>query len=291
MTECQWSIYHGSHFDDLRYSMPELPEVETTCRGIAPHVINQTISQIIIREKRLRWPIPTKILQKELHHQKILSVTRRAKYIYIQFATGYLIIHLGMSGTLQIFPLNTDFRKHDHFECILQNGKILRFNDPRRFGCILWAQDPNQLAIIANLGPEPLSEQFSEKYLYQKAQRRHITIKEFIMNNHIVVGVGNIYASESLFLAGINPLMRAKELTLTQAKALCKAIRHTLEKAIAMGGTTLKDFYQSDGKPGYFSIELKVYGRNNESCYSCTKNIESIRIGQRMTYFCPQCQR
>lgn len=270
--------------------MPELPEVETTCRGIAPHIIDQTITQLIIREKRLRWLIPSEILVKNLISQKVLSVTRRAKYIYIQVTTGYLIIHLGMSGTLQVFPANIPHRKHDHFECILKNGKVLRYNDPRRFGCILWAEDPTQLKIISTLGIEPFDKQFKGEYLYQKAIHRKISIKELIMHNQIVVGVGNIYASESLFLAGIHPLLPANQLTLVEAKKLCKAIQVILEKAITKGGTTLKDFYQSDGKPGYFSQQLKVYGREQEPCVNCKKKIQAIRIGQRMTYFCPKCQ-
>lgn len=271
--------------------MPELPEVEITCRGIAPHIINQPVKKLIIRETRLRWPIPAEIIEKQLMNQRIVSVSRRAKYICIQNANGYLIIHLGMSGTLQIFPENSGIKKHDHFDCVLGNGQILRFNDPRRFGCILWAKEPSQLAIISNLGPEPLSKEFTGNYLYQKACHRQVSIKEFIMNNQIVVGVGNIYASESLFLAGIHPQLPAKLLNPSKAKDLCKAIKQTLEKAILHGGTTLKDFYQSNGKPGYFAQELKVYGRKDKPCFHCKKPIESIRIGQRMSYFCPRCQK
>lgn len=271
--------------------MPELPEVEITCRGIAPHIINQPIKKLVIRERRLRWPIPSEIIEKQLINQKIVSVSRRAKYIFIQNTNGYLIIHLGMSGTLQICPENSPVKKHDHFDCIFANGKMLRFNDPRRFGCILWAVEPNQLAIISNLGPEPLSQQFTADYLYQKAQHRQVSIKEFIMNNQIVVGVGNIYASESLFLAGIHPKLPARLLNRSKANELCKAIKQTLEKAILHGGTTLKDFCQSDGKPGYFAQELKVYGRKDKPCFHCKKLIESIRVGQRMTYFCPKCQK
>lgn len=270
--------------------MPELPEVETTCRGITPHLISQTIHKVIVRESRLRWPIPGATLKKQLISQQILSVSRRAKYIYIQIASGYLIIHLGMSGTLRIYSAKSAIQKHDHFDCILKNGTILRYNDPRRFGCILWAQDPNQLKMIANLGPEPLCVDFTTQYLIQKAKRRQVPIKSLIMNNHIVVGVGNIYASESLFLAGIHPLMPANALTFKNAQKLCHAIKQTLEKAITLGGTTLKDYFQSDGSKGYFANELKVYDRKSEPCYHCKQIIESVRIGQRMTYFCPQCQ-
>ena len=270
--------------------MPELPEVETVCRGIIPHLTGHTITKIIVRESRLRWPIPAPLLQKQLLSQNIISVARRAKYIFIRAPNGYLIIHLGMSGTLQIATAATPLKKHDHFDCVLSNGKILRFNDPRRFGCILWATNPDDLAIIASLGPEPFSKIFSAKYLLQQAQKRKISIKAFIMNNQVVVGVGNIYASESLFLARINPLMPAQELTLPQASQLCKAIKSTLTQAIKLGGTSLKDFRHSDGKLGYFKNELQVYDRRGEKCYRCNVIIQAKKIGQRMTYFCSYCQ-
>lgn len=278
------SVYIGA-------PMPELPEVETTCRGIAPHLLQQTIQDIIVREPRLRWPVAVSTLKKQLISQPILSITRRAKYIYIQVPTGYLLIHLGMSGTVRIVPKDTAVRKHDHFDCILNNGKMLRFNDPRRFGCLLWAKDPEQLPMISHLGPEPFDNTFNATYLLQKAATRKIAIKSFIMDSKIVVGVGNIYASESLFLAKINPFMSSCQLSAPQATLLCKAIKKTLKKAIQHGGTTLKDFCQSDGKPGYFRNELKVYGREHEACVTCHQPISAALIGQRMSYFCKQCQK
>ncbi len=272
--------------------MPELPEVETTVRGIRPHLVKQTIQNVIVRNKQLRWPIPTLTLQRILPTQTILSVMRRAKYILIETSAGILVIHLGMSGTLRLVPKSTRPQKHDHFDCLLEDGLILRYNDPRRFGAILWAGPQlNSLAILKQLGPEPLSPDFHADYLLARAAKRSVAIKQLIMDAKIVVGVGNIYASESLFLANIHPLLRAKDLSAKQAKALCIVIRKVLQAAIKKGGTTLKDFYQSDGKPGYFRNELKVYDREGLDCTLCQTPINSIMLGQRSTYFCPSCQK
>ncbi|MBN9287696.1 MAG: DNA-formamidopyrimidine glycosylase [Gammaproteobacteria bacterium 39-13] len=270
--------------------MPELPEVETTCRGISPHLVNQTITQVIFRHKQLRWPIPIKALKDHLIDATITEVSRRAKYILIQVPTGTVVIHLGMSGTLRIVSATTPLRAHDHFDCILSSNKILRLNDPRRFGALLWLPNHHTLAQLENLGPEPLSTEFTATYLYQSAQKHRSPIKTFIMNQKVVVGVGNIYASESLFMAKIHPEYPANALSLTQYQDLHKAIQKVLGKAIKKGGTTLKDFCQSDGKPGYFSQELKVYDRQEEPCLSCQSPIHAIRLGQRSTYFCPRCQ-
>lgn len=270
--------------------MPELPEVETTCRGILPHIIKRNITKVTIRQKRLRWEIPVRLLQQQLLAQPILGVSRRAKYILIELPTGVLIIHLGMSGTLRITSESSILQPHDHFVCTLNNGKSLRLNDPRRFGCVLWAKKPEELTIFQRLGPEPLSTEFNANYLHNKARKRQIAIKNFIMNNHIVVGVGNIYASESLFLAQIHPEMSAAKLTLEEADKLCRAIRKVLKAAIKAGGTTLKDFYNSEGKPGYFSTQLKVYGKTGEPCEVCERPIFSTIIGQRTSYFCGYCQ-
>lgn len=272
--------------------MPELPEVETTVRGIRPHLVEKTIKNVLIRNKQLRWPVPSLTLQRILPTQNILSAKRRAKYILIETSAGILVIHLGMSGTLRMVSTDTRPQKHDHFDCVLDSGMILRYNDPRRFGAILWAgYQLDSLAVLKQLGPEPLSGDFHADYLLSRAAKRSVSIKQLIMDAKIVVGVGNIYASESLFLANIHPLLCAKDLTPKQAKALCAAIQKVLKAAIKKGGTTLKDFYQSDGKPGYFRHELKVYDREGLACSICRTPIASIVLGQRSTYFCPSCQK
>lgn len=271
--------------------MPELPEVETICKGISPYLLNQTIKQIIVRDCRLRWPVETKALQKTLINQPITKVSRRAKYILIHVPTGFLIIHLGMSGTLRILCDKTSLRKHDHFDCVLSSGNILRYNDPRRFGAILCAQTANNVPQLATLGPEPFNDRIDGKYLHQLAQKRRCAVKIFIMNARIVVGVGNIYANESLFSARIHPQHPVNELSATKFNHLLLAIQEVLTAAINSGGTTLKDFYQSDGKPGYFSQELKVYHRKGLPCFTCQTPIQTMQVGQRATYYCPKCQK
>ncbi len=271
--------------------MPELPEVETTCRGIKPYLLNQTISKVIVRHEQLRWPVETKILQKHLKDKPILEVSRRAKYILIRFPSGTLVIHLGMSGTLRIVDKATPLKKHDHFDCALSNDNVLRFNDPRRFGAILFVPNDESLPQLATLGPEPLGKTFNAQYLHNKAQKHRCNIKTFIMNQRIVVGVGNIYANECLFLAKIHPEQSANTITQVQYHRLFQAIQTILKAAIEKGGTTLKDFRQSDGKPGYFSQALSIYAREDLPCFHCKSKIKSIRIGQRATYFCPTCQK
>ncbi|MBS0290438.1 MAG: bifunctional DNA-formamidopyrimidine glycosylase/DNA-(apurinic or apyrimidinic site) lyase [Proteobacteria bacterium] len=269
--------------------MPELPEVETTCRGIAPFLIGHIIQNIKVHEPRLRWPINTRVIQKQLKNQRVLAVSRRAKYIIVSFSTGNLVIHLGMSGTLAIVNKHTLPRKHDHFECFLNSGKILRFNDPRRFGAVLFEQtDP--LPQLAHLGIEPLDKSFTVDSLYEQTQKHRSNIKTFLMNQRIIVGIGNIYANECLFLAKIHPQTLSYHLSLTQCKQLHRAIQQVLKKAIKSGGTTLKDFYQYDGKPGYFSQALTVYDREDQPCYRCQSPVKLIQLGQRATYFCSQCQ-
>ncbi len=271
--------------------MPELPEVETTCNGIAKHLVNKTIAKVIIRQAKLRWPIPLR-LKKELPQNKIISVQRRAKYILIATSTGTLIIHLGMSGSLCIVKASTPFDKHDHFDLILKNGQCLRLHDPRRFGAVLWTRKPVlEHKLLCQLGPEPLSTAFTADSLYQQSRKRKVSIKQFIMNGHIVVGVGNIYASEALFFAGIHPRKAAGNISLPCYQKLVEAIQQVLTAAIKQGGTTLKDFTQSDGKPGYFQQQLNVYGRKNKPCLICTKPINHCILGQRATYYCTQCQK
>jgi formamidopyrimidine-DNA glycosylase len=269
--------------------MPELPEVETTCRGIYSALVGQKVSKIIIRETRLRWPIDTKAIQR-VKNQAILNVTRRAKYILIEFAEGTMVIHLGMSGSLRLGTADTPIKKHDHIEWHLSSSVVLRYHDPRRFGAVLWSKDPEQLPQFKHLGPEPLDPTFTAKHLYLKTQKAKSPIKSIIMNQRIVVGVGNIYAVEGLYVAKIHPLRLGNTLSLAECKALCSAIKQVLKKSIQAGGTTLQDFYQSDGQPGYFAQKLQVYDEHRKPCRTCKTLIEKIVIQNRSTYFCPKCQ-
>lgn len=271
--------------------MPELPEVETSLRGIKPHIDQKTITMVTIRNRRLRWPIPN-YLEKTLLGQTILTLQRRGKYMIFQCDNGHLLLHLGMSGRVRILNKPTPPEKHDHVDIGFNNGTILRFTDPRRFGALLWTEEEIELHPLLNhLGPEPLTDSFSANYLKNKAGKREIPIKSFIMDSKIVVGVGNIYAAEALFEAGIHPLHPAGRVSLEKYEGLVAAIKSILHKAIKQGGTTLKDFAQSDGKPGYFSVELKVYGREGEECPRCQSVLEFLRIGQRSTVFCGVCQK
>lgn len=271
--------------------MPELPEVETTCRGIKPHIENNLISKVVVRNRNLRWPIP-KGLNAKLKNKKITSVTRRAKYLLIETEVGTLIIHLGMSGSLRIIGTNESVEKHDHFELQFENGLCLRLRDPRRFGCVIWDKDqPLKHKLLINLGPEPLGKSFNAELLFEKSRKRKISIKQFIMDAKVVVGVGNIYASESLFLAGVHPKRLTGKITKKNASDLTTAIKKILTQAIKQGGTTLKDFISSEGKPGYFQQKLKVYDRKGEPCLKCKKPIKQITQGQRSTFYCPQCQK
>lgn len=271
--------------------MPELPEVETTLRGIKPYVLHQQITHIIVRHPTLRWPIPAH-LDKKLQHQQILNLYRRAKYLVFSCANGSLILHLGMSGRLRVFTDKQPAQKHDHVDIHFANGACLRFTDPRRFGALLWTEeDPEKHTLLSNIGPEPLTKAFSGKYLWEKAQGKKVAVKTFIMNGQVVAGVGNIYATEALFNAKIKPNKKASSITLQQYEALATAIKTILKYAIHKGGTTLKDFYNSDGKPGYFSLELKVYGRDDEQCTVCGNKLKLIRLAQRSTVFCGVCQK
>lgn len=268
--------------------LPELPEVEVSKMGITPHLQGEVINQILIRQKKLRWPIPNEIHQ--LEGQTILNIRRRAKYLIIETAQGNAIIHLGMSGHLRILDEMFPAQKHDHVDLILNNGKVLRYHDPRRFGAWLWSGVGEDHAVMAHLGPEPLTDDFSGRLLYQAAQKRKIGVKQLIMDNKVVVGVGNIYACESLFFSKIHPLTPANQLTKKQCDILAGEIKKVLAKAITQGGTTLKDFSQTDGKPGYFAQKLQVYGRSGEACHRCGELIESMVIGQRNTFYCGHCQ-
>ncbi len=268
--------------------MPELPEVETTRLGIAPHLCGAVINSVIVRNRKLRWPIPEGFEQ-QITHQTVQHITRRGKYLCIHLNTIMILIHLGMSGRLSLFTDSRVNERHDHVDIIFSNGQTLRYTDPRRFGCILLSQS-NQHTLLDNLGIEPLSESFTADYLLKQAQSRKMAIKPFLMNDKIVVGVGNIYATEALFLAKIHPAMPANTLTLTRAHLLVDIIKQVLTNAIAKGGTTLKDFLNSSGKPGYFAQQLKVYGRANQPCVVCGVDLKSCVLGQRTTVFCPVCQ-
>lgn len=243
--------------------MPELPEVETSRRGIKPYLINQTITQLTVRNSRLRWPV-LKTLDKKIVGHAITDIRRRAKYLLLTVNHGELVIHLGMSGSLRIVGANSPAGKHDHIDLCLSNGKALRFTDPRRFGCWLWSQESTAQQLLQNLGPEPLSQDFNADYLWQQCRKRKAAIKQVIMDNKVVVGVGNIYAAESLFRAGIRPAIAANRISRARINTLVEAVKLILAKAIEQGGTTLKDFTQSDGKPGYFKQQLMVYGREGD---------------------------
>lgn len=270
--------------------MPELPEVETTRRGIAPHVLAETISKVIVRNPALRWPVPAN-LDRRLRGQQIRKLSRRAKYLIFDFERGHLLLHLGMSGSLRIVSADFESGPYDHFELQFDSDICLRLRDPRRFGSVHYLlTDVMQHPLLANLGPEPLEEIFTGDYLYQKSRGRRQSVKTFIMDSRIVAGVGNIYASEALFEAGIHPARAAGRITQMRYELLANAIKSVLNKAIAKGGTTLRDFTTGEGQPGYFRHELKVYDRGGEPCFVCSKPLKTRRIGQRSTYYCTQCQ-
>lgn len=267
--------------------MPELPEVETTRRGIAGHLAGATVSQVIVRHPHLRWPVP----DLPLAGQTLQTIERRSKYLLFRFAHGTLIVHLGMTGSLRVLTQPQALQKHEHIDLVFGDGRILRYRDPRRFGAFLWTvADPLQHPLLAKLAPEPLSEQFDTDYLSRKLAGRSTPIKVAIMDSSSVVGVGNIYASESLFRAGTLPLRPAASLTRDEIARLIDAIRATLSEAIAAGGTTLRDYVDSDGNAGYFSLRCAVYGRGGLPCPCCGQNIAQTRQAQRATYWCPHCQ-
>ena len=271
--------------------MPELPEVETTLRGLAPHLDGQRIADVTIRHPHLRWPIP-KNLPRLLRGQTIRALHRRAKYLLLAFDHGTLILHLGMSGSLRILPADTPIEKHDHFDLLLANGLLMRLRDPRRFGAVLWhAGDPAQHPLLARLGPEPLLENFHADHLCRATRKRGAAIKLVIMDARVVAGVGNIYANEALFRAGIRPQLDAGKLSKPRCARLVQTIRETLTEAIALGGSSLRDFVNSSGEPGYFQQHYFVYGRAGEPCRACGAAIKQIRQGQRSSFYCPVCQK
>ena len=271
--------------------MPELPEVETTLRGIKPALAGKKVEQLVVRNPSLRWPVTEDVFRAE--GRKVTGCRRRAKYLLIELGgTGGLLIHLGMSGSLRICNRDDAPRKHDHFDLVMVGDKCIRFNDPRRFGALAWWDTPAELhPLLRHLGPEPLSDDFSGRYLRQKSRGRKGPVKNFIMDGKIVVGVGNIYASEALFMAGIHPLRAAGRISAARYEALAGSIRDVLSRSIRRGGTTLKDFVDTDGNPGYFAQELLVYEREGLPCFQCRSPLKRKTIGQRSSYYCPQCQR
>ena len=276
--------------------MPELPEVETTRRGIEPHLRGRRIARVIVRHPVLRWPVPVNLPQL-LEGQHIARVERRGKYLLLPFADqqraqGTLLLHLGMSGSLRLVAADAAVGKHDHLDIALDSGQALRLTDPRRFGAVLWQPlDAGEHELLADLGPEPLTDAFDGAYLWQRSRGRSAPVKAFLMDSHIVVGVGNIYANEALFAAGIRPDRAAGRISLARYQRLVDEVKRVLARSIKQGGTTLRDFVGGDGKPGYFRQQLLVYGRGGEACQQCEAELIEVRLGQRSTVYCQNCQR
>jgi formamidopyrimidine-DNA glycosylase len=275
--------------------MPELPEVETTRRGIAPYLIGRRVTGVVLRRPDLRWPIPPEI-SSVLPGQRIDAVERRAKYLLLHTEAGSALLHLGMSGVLRVLPPDAPVGKHDHVDIALertpaQAPRILRFTDPRRFGCLLWQAPGETHKLLSKLGPEPLTDAFDGDLLWHLSRGRTAAVKLFLMDNAIVVGVGNIYASEALFYAGIDPRRAAGNISRPRYARLAKEVKRLLAWAIERGGTTLRDFLNPEGAPGYFFRELTVYGRTGEPCRVCDTPIRQVTLGQRSTFWCPHCQR
>lgn len=270
--------------------MPELPEVETSCRGIRPYCVNQSITRIDVRQAKLRWPIDPQLSSK-LNQQVIISVERRGKYLLLQTTQAELMIHLGMSGSLRIVSDSEVAGKHDHVDICLSNGKMIRYNDPRRFGCILYNEQGLEHPLLAKLGVEPLTDDFNVDYLYSVCKQRKTAIKILIMNSQVVVGVGNIYAQEALFTAGIHPQRSANKIARSRITKLVEVIKIVLAEAIKAGGSSLKDFTAADGRPGYFQHAHQVYGLAGKPCSNCNKTLKHRVIGQRATVYCGYCQK
>jgi formamidopyrimidine-DNA glycosylase len=275
--------------------MPELPEVETTRRGLAPHLEGRRIAAVTLRRPDLRWPIPPDVAE-QFPGQRIDAIRRRAKYLLLDTAAGSALLHLGMSGSLRVLPATTPVTAHDHVDLALDSGRILRFNDPRRFGCLLWQPPGETHELLRELGPEPLSDAFDGtafdgNYLFARSRGRSAPVKAFLMDQRVVVGVGNIYAAEALFAAGISPLRAAGKVSRERYVVLADAVKRILAHAITRGGTTLRDFINPDGAPGYFEQELSAYGRGGAPCPRCGRALKQASIGQRATVWCGRCQR
>ena len=270
--------------------MPELPEVETTRRGLAPHLVGHTVVGLDVRQPRLRWPVPPELIS-ALPGQRIEAIERRAKYLLVHTRPGSAVLHLGMSGSLRVLPAGTPIGLHDHVDWRLDSGQVLRYTDPRRFGCQLWQPRGEIHPLLVGLGPEPLSDAFDGDVLWRASRGRKAAVKLLLMDQAIVVGVGNIYASEALFAAGIHPKRAAGAVSRERYARLAAEVKHILAYAIRRGGTTLRDFISPDGAPGYFEQELFVYGRGGQPCKVCDTPIRTSVIGQRSTFHCPRCQR
>src|SRR5258706_2842970 len=271
--------------------MPELPEVETTRRGLLPHVVGRSVRDVVVRNPNLRWPVP-KDLPRRLRGERVSDIRRRGKYLLFDCPRGHLLVHVGMSGRLTVVPARTAPRKHDHVDIVLDDGKAMRLNDSRRFGAVLWLDSPAEKhALLRGLGLEPLDATFSGAALHERARGRRVAIKQFLMNGGIVTGVGNIYASEALFGAGIHPTRSAGRISAARWEKLARAVRATLESALASGGSTLRDYAAADGRSGDFQHKHHVYGRDGKPCRVCKTPIRQLRQGQRSTFFCPRCQR
>jgi len=270
--------------------MPELPEVETTRLGLAPQLLGHRITAVILRRQDLRWPIPREIV-KSLQGKKILDLRRRAKYLLLDVPSGSALLHLGMSGCLRVLPKDYPLGQHDHFDIVLDSGQVVRFTDPRRFGCLLWQSLGTTHELLQHLGPEPLSPGFSGDFLYERSRNRTACVKIFLMDQSTVVGVGNIYAAEALFRAGIAPGRAAGKVSRQRYVRLTQQVKEVLTNAINSGGTMLKAFPHLNGMPSYFKQELLVYGRQGEPCYSCGQSLKGNRLGNRGTVWCAQCQR
>lgn len=271
--------------------MPELPEVEIIYRGLEPHLVGRTISRVTIRHAKLRYPIPVE-LTANLPGQNIYSLARRAKYLLIQCDKGWLILHLGMSGSLRLMAGDSPADRHDHFELALDDGQHMRLRDPRRFGAVLWTEnDPATHPLLRQLGVEPLSAAFTGHYLHMIVQQRTAAIKTLLMNSHLIAGIGNIYANEALFRAGVRPETLGHRLSHRHCEKITTAVKETLELAIAAGGSSLRDFVNAAGQPGYFQQHYNVYGRGQEPCRVCATPVNHSRQGQRSTFYCPHCQQ
>lgn len=271
--------------------MPELPEVETTRRGLVPHVVGRRIRGVTVRNGALRWPVPRN-LGRKLADEEVLAIRRRGKYLLFDCREGHLLVHLGMSGKLSLVPDRSPAGTHDHVDIRLEGAQAVRLTDPRRFGAVLWLEAPAEAhPLLRDLGLEPLDSGFTGVALRDAARGRRVAIKQFLMNGRIVTGVGNIYASEALFHAGIRPSRAAGSLTLPAWERVAESVRSTLERALVAGGTTLRDFASAEGRPGYFQHEFSVYGREGKPCRRCGAKIRAERQGQRSTFYCPRCQK
>jgi formamidopyrimidine-DNA glycosylase len=270
--------------------MPELPEVETTRRGLLPHVVGRRIRDVIVREPRLRWPVPAD-LGRRVKGERITEIRRRGKYLLFEVGEGHVLVHLGMSGNLSLVPTGSPPRRHDHVDLALEGDSTLRLTDPRRFGAVLWVKRPETHVLLKGLGIEPFDGGFGGEHLHRLAKGRRVPVKLFLMNAHVVTGIGNIYANEALFAAGVHPSRAAGRISRERWDGLAEAILRTLERALAAGGSTLRDFVGGDGRPGYFQNEYAVYGREGRPCPACHAPIRATRHAGRATYFCASCQR